>query len=79
MKGMDQLSYCAARMRKTKTIASAKTTVAIEPALSSWKVMPVHSKPKSRGSAVAAARSMAATAWPELKPGAAPPLIRAEA
>ena len=44
----------------------AKTTVAIEPALSSWKVMPVHSKAKSRGNAVAAARSIAATAWPEL-------------
>ena len=43
MKGIDQLSYCAARIRKTKTIASAKTIVAIEPALSSWKVMPVHS------------------------------------
>ena len=41
--------------------------------------MPVHSNEKSRGSAVAAARSIAATAWPELKPGAAAPLIRAEA
>jgi hypothetical protein len=66
MNGIDQLSYCAGRMRNTKTIARANTIVAIEPALSSWKVMPVHSKAKSRGNAVAAARSMAATAWPEL-------------
>ena len=29
---MDQLSYCAARIKKTKTIASANTTVAIDPA-----------------------------------------------
>ena len=43
MNGIDQLSYCAARMRKTNTIASAKTIVAIEPAFNSWKVMPVHS------------------------------------
>ena len=35
MNGMVQLSYCAARMTKTKTIASAKTIVAIEPAFSS--------------------------------------------
>jgi hypothetical protein len=40
--------------------------VAIDPALSSWKVMPVHSKPKSRGSEAAAARSIAVTAWAEL-------------
>ena len=43
MKGMDQLSYCAARIRNTNTIASPKITDAIDPALSSWKVMPVHS------------------------------------
>ena len=79
MNGMAQLSYCAARMRKTNTMARAKTTEAIDPALSSWKVMPVHSNPKSLGSAVAAARSIAATACPEEKPGAAPPLIVAEA
>ena len=43
MNGIDQLSYCAARIMKTKKIASARTTVAIDPALSSWKVTPVHS------------------------------------
>src|ERR1700749_4291229 len=51
MKGIDQLSYCAARMRKTNTMARPNTTLAIDPALSSWSVMPVHSKEKSRGSA----------------------------
>src|SRR5258705_13859415 len=32
MNGMDQLSYCAARIRNTNTMASANTTVAIDPA-----------------------------------------------
>ncbi len=40
--------------------------------------MPVHSNEKSLGNAVAAARSMAATAWLELKPAAAAPLTSAE-
>ena len=62
MNGIDQLSYCAARIRKTKTMASAKTKIATEPAFSSWKVMPVHSKPKSFGSAVAAALCIASIA-----------------
>ena len=35
MKGIDQLSYCAARIMNTKKIASARTIVASEPALSS--------------------------------------------
>jgi hypothetical protein len=35
MNGIDQLSYCAARIMNTKKIASARTTVASEPALSS--------------------------------------------
>ena len=35
MNGIDQLSYCAARITNTKKIASASTTEAIEPALSS--------------------------------------------
>ena len=35
MNGIVQLSYWAARIRKTKTIANPNTTVAIEPALSS--------------------------------------------
>ena len=33
--GIDQLSYCAARIMKTKKIASASTIVAIDPAFSS--------------------------------------------
>jgi hypothetical protein len=36
MKGIDQLSYCAARNRKTNTSASAKTIAAVAPALISW-------------------------------------------
>ena len=43
MNGMVQLSYCAARIRNTKTIARPKMRLATEPAFSSWKVMPVHS------------------------------------
>src|ERR1700730_13818117 len=38
MKGIDQLSYCAATKRKTNTIARAKTIAATEPAFSSWYV-----------------------------------------
>jgi hypothetical protein len=36
MKGIAQLSYCAARKRNTKTIARANTIAATELAFSSW-------------------------------------------
>ena len=35
MNGIDQLSYCAARITNTKKIARPSTTEAIEPALNS--------------------------------------------
>ena len=63
--GMDQLSYWAARTRKTRTMARAKTMIASDPTCFSWNDMPVHSKPMAVGSLVSASCSIRFSAWPE--------------
>ena len=42
-KGIDQLSYCAAKNRYTKMMARPKMKGAALPAAFSWKVTPDHS------------------------------------
>ena len=77
LSGSDQLSYCAASTRKTSSTQSGKTNTAELPARICWYVSSVHSYFMPGGSELAAIASMAASAWPELKPGAGAPLISA--
>ena len=63
--GIDQLSYSAARHRKTARMAKPYSTMACEPASFSSRDWPVHSKPKPAGSC-AAMRSISAMASPVL-------------
>ena len=79
MNGIDQLSYCAARNEEDENDGEAEHNARDRSRLDFLEVMPVHSRRSRAASAVAAARSIAATAWPELKPGAAAPLIIAAA
>ena len=76
---MVQLSYWAARIRKTKNEGEAEDEARGRARLQFLEgdACPFVGE-IMRGSAAAAARCMAATAWPELKPGAAAPLISAE-
>jgi len=64
MNGMDQLSYCAARIRNTKTMAKREHYGGDRSRLQFLVGNAVHSNAKSRGSAMAAALSIAVTACP---------------
>ena len=75
--GLVQLSYWAASTRNTRMMASAKITIASEPTCFSWNDMPVHSKPMVAGSFCRASCSIKLRACPELKPGAASPVMEA--
>ena len=73
-KGSDQLSYCAASTRKTRTTASAKTYIAVLPAWSCRYVSSVQSNAIERGNSWSASSRMSVIAWPELVPGAVSPM-----
>src|SRR5437868_9176398 len=79
-KGSDQLSYCAARTRKTNSTDSGKMKglMGSLAASNSWKVSSVHSKSMDDGSSVFFSDSMMRMASPELVPGLVAPLISAE-
>jgi hypothetical protein len=58
-------------------MARAKMTMASLPTCFSWKEIPVHSYPIETGSLASAMSSINLSAWPELNPGAAWPVIEA--
>src|ERR1700704_96226 len=75
-KGSDQLSYSAARIRKTKVIDNANSGP--DPlAFLSWYDRSDQSKPISGGSVRRAVSSSASSACEELWPGAAAPVTSA--
>src|SRR5512139_1778479 len=78
--GSDQLSYWAARIRKTQRNEKAKIATGDTPfcAFCSWNDMPLYSYPISSGMVWAKTSSIAFMAWAELKPGAAEALSWAE-
>src|ERR1700676_609121 len=75
-KGKDQLSYSAARIRKTNVIDSANSGPD-PPAFFSWYDRSDQSNPISGGSVLRAVSSSASSACPELYPGAAAPVTSA--
>ena len=76
--GSDQLSYWAARVRKTNSTQSGKIKTAVLPARISCRVNSVHSKPIVEGRFSAASFSIVAMAWPVLMPGEGEPLNSAD-
>ncbi|MCY1482992.1 hypothetical protein D9M68_165620 [compost metagenome] len=72
--GIDQLSYKAARLRKTTRIDNPYSRGACELDCCCSSEVPVHSKPIPGGSFLAS-RSIASIACPELLPGADWPWI----
>ena len=76
--GSDQLSYCAARTRKTRTTARVKANMAVLPVWSCKSASSVHCGRIACGSSCWTSFSMATIAWPELVPGAGFRLIVAE-
>ncbi len=76
--GSVQLSYSAEWVRKTKSTHSGKMNRAVLPAMiclvaSARSIRSV----MAAGSSASASFSICSTAWPELTPGAQPPLIAA--
>ncbi len=72
--GIDQLSYSAARHRKTMASDSAYSIGACDPDAFSSYERPFHSRPTPAGS-LATSSSMSSMASPELRPGAGAPWI----
>ena len=68
--GSDQLSYCAASTRKTRTTARMKANMAVLPVWSCKSASSVHCGRIAWGSSCSTSFSMASIAWPELTPGA---------
>ena len=77
-RGSDQLSYCAASTRKTRTTARMKANMAVEPVWSCNSASSVHCGRMACGSSFWTSFSMASIAWPELVPGAGLRLIVAD-
>src|SRR6185369_15982953 len=64
-RGKAQLSYCAARIRKTSSTQRGKTSSPAFEADCCWKASSVHSYPKPFGNVLASTRSIASVACPE--------------
>ena len=71
--GSVQLSYCAARTRKTNSTESAKMKSAVLPVSFCCSASSVHSNDMPGGKAAVARPSIRSSAWPEEIPGAAFP------
>src|SRR5688572_23250275 len=75
--GNSQLSYCAASTRYTIRTANPNTQIASPETCFSWNAIDVQSYPIDPGNSRPATSSIVASAWLELTPGAAVPVIDA--